>query len=448
MAGHRSRAIDTPAPPAHRQPMPTAKRAPNASIHNATFASILIKAVLSRRACLGAVLALLTAVLGCKTTPKETASTTGPWNLATLTRVPAFTWGGTQGLARELYYEGEPFEGKPTRVFAYLARPADRAQGKRPAMVLVHGGGGKAFRDWAEHWAKRGYVALAMDLSGNGPKGRLPDGGPDQADKVKFREFTESEAPDMWTYHAVSAVILGHSLLRSLPDVDANRIGLTGISWGGYLTCIVAGIDSRFKVSVPVYGCGFLGENSVWKDGSLAAMTPEARERWLRLFDPSRYVGAVRHPILFVNGTTDFAYPLDSYLKTYRLVPAAWRHVSVAVNRPHGHIWTFPEVDSFVDHALRGKPGLARIGSLETRDSRLSARVKYGGPLQETLLCYTTNTGPWQKRKWHTAPAQFKGSGGQVTAELPSQRPIVAFLALKDAKGRHMSSEHVELLEP
>ncbi len=428
--------------------MPTANSASTTSIHIATFASIATKAVLSRRACLGTGLALLATVLGCKTTSLETASTIGPWKLAPLTRVPTVTWGGTQGLAQELYYAGEPFEGKPTRVFAYLARPADRAQRKRPAMVLVHGGGGKAFRDWAEHWAKRGYVALAMDLAGNGPKGRLPDGGPDQADKVKFREFTESEASDMWTYHAVSAVILGHSLLRSLPDVDASRIGLTGISWGGYLTCIVAGLDPRFKVSVPVYGCGFLGENSVWKDGSLAAMTPEGRERWLRLFDPSHYVGAVRFPILFVNGTTDFAYPLDSYLKTYRLVPAQWRHVSLAVNRAHGHIWTFPEVDSFVDHLLQGEPSLPKVGALEKRDNRLSVRVKYGGALQETILCYTTNTGPWQKRRWHTAPAQFKGSGRQVTAELPSERPIVAFLAVKDAKGRHMSSEHVELLEP
>src|SRR5690606_6700608 len=131
-------------------------------------------------------------------------------------------------------------------------------------------------------------------LAGNGPDGRLPEGGPDQSDAVKFRNFTAAETHDMWTYHAVAAVVRGHSLLRSLPEVDKNRIGITGISWGGYLTCIVAGIDTRFKVAVPVYGCGFLGENSVWKDGSLAAMTPEARELWLREFDPSEYVGAVR----------------------------------------------------------------------------------------------------------------------------------------------------------
>src|SRR6185436_20794205 len=140
-----------------------------------------------------------------------------------------------------------------------------------------------------------------------------------------------ADTREMWTYHAVAAVVRAHSLLRSLPEVDAKRVGITGISWGGYLTCIVAGIDSRFKVAVPVYGCGFLGENSCWKDTSLAAMTPEARELWLRLFDPSHYLANVRYPMLFVNGTTDFAYPLDSYQKSYRLVPDKWRHVSVAI---------------------------------------------------------------------------------------------------------------------
>jgi dienelactone hydrolase len=67
---------------------------------------------------------------------------------------------------------------------------------------------------------------------------------------------------DHWAYHAVAAVVLGHSLIRSFPEVDASRIGVTGISWGGYLTCIVAGVDDRFRFAAPVYGCGFLGEGS------------------------------------------------------------------------------------------------------------------------------------------------------------------------------------------
>jgi dienelactone hydrolase len=369
----------------------------------------------------------------------------GPWNLSLLMKQPAVIWGTTNGLVQDLFYVGEPLLGKPTRVFAYLGRPTNAINGKRPAMVLVHGGGGKAFRDWAAHWSERGYFALAMDLAGNGAAGRLPDGGPDQADTVKFREFDKSGARDMWTYHAVAAVIRGHSLLRSLPEVDSARVGITGISWGGYLTCIAAGIDPRFKVAVPVYGCGFLGENSVWKDKALAAMSGPARASWLELFDPSHYVGGIRCPTLFVNGTTDFAYPLDSYQKTYRLVPAQWRHVSVAVDRPHGHIWTFPEVDAFVESVLNEGSPLATFGPPRVAGQELIATFLPGHDTKESLVCYTTDTGPWQNRKWQSRPAQMEGQ--QMKAVLPKNRPLVAFLAVRDSAGSHVSSEHIELSE-
>ena len=103
--------------------------------------------------------------------------------------------------------------------------------------------------------------------------------------------------------------------------VDKDRIGITGISWGGYLTCIVAGIDHELKVAVPVYGCGFLAENSAWQQsGIFDRMSPEMRARWIENFDPSRYLAGVRCPVLFVNGTNDGAYPLDSYQKSYQLV--------------------------------------------------------------------------------------------------------------------------------
>lgn len=387
---------------------------------------------------------------GCGHLGKPAA--TGPWSLRELSAAPPVQWGAAPtGRVQALFYEGVPLDGKPTRVFAYLGRPQPGSGSPKrfPAMVLVHGGGGKAFAEWADHWAKRGYVALAMDLGGQGPSGRLPDGGPEQSDLVKFRNFESADVPNMWTYHAIAAVLRGHSLLRSLPDVDPNRTGITGISWGGYLTCIAAGVDSRFKVAVPVYGCGYLGDNSVWKDTSLKAMTPEARERWLHWFDPSRYVGGARMPMLFVNGTTDFAYPLDSYLRTYRLVPEQWRQVSVAINRPHGHIWTFPEVDAFVDTALMGKPPFPRLlhtSLVGENESQLRAVLRRTGPLREVQLCYTTDTGPWQQRTWRTAPAQLDGDW--LRAELPKERPLVAFLAVKDAAGNHVSSEHVSLAGP
>ena len=386
---------------------------------------------------------LLTLLLaaGCSSI-RTTERHTGPWNLAALKRAPAAEWGGRTGLVQEVYYRGEPYRGNATRVFAYLGRPAT-GKGPFPAMVLVHGGGGKAFRDWADHWASSGYVALAMDTAGCGPNGPLPDGGPDQADTTKFRDFTDDEARDMWTYQAVSAVIRGVSLLATLPEVDRRRIGITGISWGGYLTCIVAGLDDRLKVAVPVYGCGFLGDDSLWKATSLAQMPPDARNRWLRNFDPSQYLGGVNCPILFLNGSNDFAYPLDSYRASYRLVPPVLRHVCVMLNLPHGHIWTFNEVDVFVDSVLRGGPPLPRLEQPKIDGDRVSVTVISPVPVKEVALLYTTDSGAWQKRHWQTFPAELNDN--TIVARLPRQRPLVWYVALTDERGLRVSTEHEEL---
>ncbi|MFN5799029.1 MAG: alpha/beta hydrolase family protein [Planctomyces sp.] len=371
--------------------------------------------------------------------PVTAADNTGPWDLPTLKQTPAAEFGTPDGLVRPVHYSGEPFQGKPTRIFAWYAQPS--GTGPFPGVVLVHGGGGKAFRDWALHWANRGYAALAMDLAGHGPDGRLPDGGPDQSDETKFRPFADSEAREIWSYHAVAAVIRGHSLLAAQPDVDANRIGITGISWGGYLTCLAASLDDRLKVAVPVYGCGFLADNSVWTQPRFNPMTPDLRQRWVRNFDPSSYLAQVRCPILFLNGTNDFAYPMDSYRKCCRLVPEDLRTVSIIPRLPHGHIWTFPEVDAFIDSCLKNGQKLARIGPAQQAATDVSATVQATTDIREALLHYTADDGPWQNREWKSLTATI--SDGRISATVP-ENARAWYLAVKDARGITVSGEHRE----
>ena len=367
---------------------------------------------------------------------KPQAKATGPWALEALRKPPKVTVVEEGKTLTALYYEGEPCKEKPTRVFAYLARP-EKVEGKLPAMVLVHGGGGTAFKEWAELWAKRGYVALAMDLAGQGPdRKRLPDGGPAQDDDAKFGDVPVKDA---WTYHAVAAVIRGVSLLADRADVDPQRIGITGISWGGYLTCIVAGLDDRLKIAVPVYGCGFLHEDSVWVP--TFEKMPEARRRaWVEQFDPSRYLARARMPVLFVNGTNDFAYPLGSYRKSYRLVKD--RTLCVTVNMPHGHRqgWAPVEIGLFVDqHLGKGKP-LAKVEPVRRDGNRVEAKFRSEVPVASAALHFTTDVGPWQKRKWQTREARVEKD--TIRAELPEARPLVYFLTLTDERKATVSTEH------
>jgi dienelactone hydrolase len=363
-------------------------------------------------------------------------TTTGPWNLAALRQPPKVTILTAGKVLTSLTYEGEPYRGKPTRVFAYLARP-EKVAGKLPAMVLVHGGGGTAFKQWAELWADRGYVALAMDLAGRGlDRQRLPDGGPDQDDPAKF----EADAvKDFWTYHAVAAVIRGVTLLAARPDVDPQRIGITGISWGGYLTCLVAGLDDRLKVAVPVYGCGFLHENSTWLP-TFQKMTAARRQLWVDHFEPSRYLGQAKMPMLFVNGTNDSAYPLDSYQKSYRLVPE--HTLCVTVNMPHGHRqgWAPVEIGLFVDQHLRGGKPLARIEAAQRDGDRVTVKFRAEVPVTKAALHYTADAAAWKERKWQTRAAKVEGA--TVTVELPTARPLVYFLTLADDRQATVSTEH------
>jgi dienelactone hydrolase len=362
---------------------------------------------------------------------------TGPWDVKALATPPKVTVIKEEPGLLTLTYTNVPYLGKPTQVFAYLALP--QGSGPFPAMVLVHGGGGTAYREWAELWAKRGYVALAMDLAGATPdKKRLPDGGPPQDDNTKFN-FEKVE--DAWTYHAVAAVIHGVSLLAARKDVDAERIGITGISWGGYLTCIVAGLDQRLKVAVPVYGCGFLADNSVWKKNYFDKWSPEQRENWLKHFGPERYVGQAQMPVLFVNGTNDFAYPLDSYQKTYERVKN--RTLCVTREMPHSHRagWAPVVIGAFVDQYLAKGPALAKVSRVQRDGSKVTVTFTGGGaPIQGAQLIYTTDEGEWQKRKWQTQ--DLKVEGNEVKGELPAGRPLVWFVTITDERKATVSTAH------
>ncbi len=370
------------------------------------------------------------------------------WDLERLSQPPKAEWGKTVDLVQGVYFQGEPFNGKPTRVFAYVGRPDNKVHGNGPfpAVVLVHGGGGQAFDTWARHWAQRGYVSISMDTAGCGPGKRpLPDGGPDQSGETKFREFTRNDAREMWTYHAVSDVVLSHSLIRSLPEVDAERTALTGISWGGYLTCITAGVDSRFKAAVPVYGCGFLGDNSVWKDNQLATMTDASRRLWLKLFDPGQHVGRTSCPIMFLNGTNDFAYPLDSYRKTIEQVKPELVTTAIHVKLRHGHIWTFGVVDAFIDSVLRDTPSLPRVGEPRVSDGKARATVSRLESIQKVQLHYSLDSGRWQEREWQSVDGTLHTSDKRIEAELPKQRPLTFFLQVTNKVGLKTGSNHFEL---
>jgi len=369
-----------------------------------------------------------------------------PWDRNQLARAPQWTALERPKLegVKAISFVGLPFHGKPARVFAWLGVPKVKPGEKVPAMVLIHGGGGTAFEEWVRLWVQRGYAAIAMDTCGQVPVGNYgqwfhdDQGGPPGwggFDQINWAR------EDQWTYHAVADAILAHSLIRSLPEVDSEKTGVTGISWGGYLTCIVAGVDRRFKLAVPVYGCGFYRDTIFAND--LKKLSPEAASRWQAWWDPSEYLGEADLPLLWVTGSNDFAYSLNALQASYRL-PKGSRSLCIRLRMPHGHGGAGEnpeEIRVFVDSHLRGGDPLPRIIA-SARDAA-TASVTYAArlPVVKAELNYTKDTGRWQDRKWESLPATL--TEGRASSPLPEGTRVYYF-NLFDQRNCVVSSEHEE----
>jgi dienelactone hydrolase len=395
--------------------------------------------------------------------------TSGQWDLATLEQPPAHRWIDREKGIHSLIYAGESYQGRKTEVFAYYASPATidasagkPAAGSYPAVVLIHGGGGTAFSEWVWLWARRGYAAIAMDLSGRRPpepiydpatgafvrdpgndaktRTRLEKGGPEQGHGEKFGSIGGDHTDD-WPWHAVASVVRAHSLIRSFPEIDPERTAVTGISWGGYTTCLVASVDGRFKAAVPVYGCGFLHEGESVQKPSIDALDPARRAEWVGRYDPSNHLGRCRVPILFVNGTHDIHYPLDSYQKSYALVPGE-KAIRIEPKMPHGHGpgWKPGEIGLFIDSHCRGGKPLPRLGAPEIlEDGTIRTTVQAMEPIKSATLHFTTERGLRSKREWQSLPATVAGES--ITAPALPAGTNTWFLTVTDGRGAMVSTE-------
>lgn len=349
---------------------------------------------------------------------------------------------------RSLFYEGLPFQGKPTRVFAYYGTPDVPKGTKVPAMVLVHGGGGTAFETWVRMWNARGYAAIAMDTCGSVPKGSYSAWERDeQGGSPGWGGLDQLDWPvhDQWTYHAIADVILANSLIRSFPEVDPDRIGVTGVSWGGYLTSMVSGVDSRFRFAVPVYGCGFLGESSVFVP--TVKQMGEKGQKWLSLWDPSVYLKYTKIPTLWVNGTNDFAFFMDSWLKSTQITHGP-KTLCLRVNMLHGHGWMSEipeEIHAIADHYCKGGAPLLQVTGQGRDEKNVWVKYKCSVPVKKVELNFTRDTGNWPERKWETVPGELDGKG-KVKAVLPAGTRLY-YLNLIDTRDLIVSTEHVTLAQ-
>lgn len=351
---------------------------------------------------------------------------------------------------KQLFYSGPAYRGRPTEVFACYGLP-EGASPERPVpgVVLVHGGGATALADWVALWVKRGYAAISMDTCGCVPGWSVcpwfnrdwpkhPAGGPSGWSETMHESALPAE--EQWPYHAVHAVTAAHTFLRSLPGVDSGRIGVSGISWGGVLTCLAAGVDPRYKFAVPVYGCGFFDAPGGALGHDNLRLTPELRKRWFELWDPGHRLDRVSAPMLFFSGSNDFAFPLDALQNSYRTVPGEGKRLSVRLAYPHNHTecWVEETVFDFAAAALEGRE-LPALAVPVVKDGKANCRFSAAGrKIASAALLYTRASGAFPDRVWNRL--DIPAAGGELSAALPPH-VTAFFFSLFTADGCCYSSE-------
>lgn len=384
-------------------------------------------------------------VAGGAPTPRNPAHI---WDLERLGETPRIreTQDPFRGEVTPIFIEGEPFRGRDTWCFAFYGVPEwATPECPAPGIVLAHGGEGTAYPEWVRMWVRRGYAAVCVDTCGTLPIRTPdnkwlpnPDGGPHGWGRV---EATEEPERDQWVYHAIAALMRSHSFLRSLPGVKADAIGCTGISWGGFLSCIFAATDDRLKFTVPVYGCGFNHE-----PGGLASGHPLSA-KWASLWDASAFLPFARSPMLWVDGTNDFAFSLERVRRSAALAPVP-HAFSTHLRMAHGHGTPGEgprEILAFADHHLRGRADIVRVGESHVNNGRLEAEFKANGRnVVRAELLYTLDGADvkWPERHWHFSEAELDEGRTVASAALP-HGAAEAIINLVTDDGLVFSTPHV-----
>ena len=134
-----------------------------------------------------------------------------------------------------------------TKLYAQIIKPANFDPAKKyPVIVDVYGGpqvqnirnewGGSNFL-WAEMMAQKGFVIFSLDNRGSYGRGHT-------FETPIYHQFGKVELEDQ---------LAGVAYLKTLPYVDASRVGIWGWSYGGYMTLYaLANAPDVFKVGAAV----------------------------------------------------------------------------------------------------------------------------------------------------------------------------------------------------
>jgi dipeptidyl aminopeptidase/acylaminoacyl peptidase len=252
-----------------------------------------------------------------------------------LTRTNPQVDGWKLGTEREIQWKSTK-DGKT--IHGVLVLPPDYQAGKRyPTIVHLHGGPEEA---WTTGWHGSWYNYAAM-ISSHGYVVLLPNPrGSDGAGPA----FAEDNFQD-WGGGDYQDVIDGVDSLIAQGITDADRMGVGGWSFGGFMTSWVVTHTNRFKVGMVGAGVTDLSTMATTTDISPSYQNgyfgPFAVSR--KLYDahsPVRYIDQCQTPVLVLHGEADPRVPVSQGEEFYNGLRLLGRDVRMVLYPREPHIFT------------------------------------------------------------------------------------------------------------
>ncbi|RMF08323.1 MAG: S9 family peptidase [Candidatus Neomarinimicrobiota bacterium] len=191
------------------------------------------------------------------------------------------------------------FQNGEQRLQGWLVLPPDFDGSRRYPMILnIHGGPrcqyGRTFYHEMYVLAAAGYVVFYMNPRGS----------------QGYGEAFADAITGQWGEPAMSDLMAGVDYVLSLGFVDANRLGVTGGSYGGYMTNWIVTHTDRFAAAVTqrcvsdlrsMFGNSDVGWDLAYEFGG----PPWEEEDTYRHWSPITYIERCRTPLLIIHSEND-----------------------------------------------------------------------------------------------------------------------------------------------
>ena len=352
-------------------------------------------------------------------------------------------------LVEELFLRLSYGEQEPDFIYCAVARP-EMAAGAVPVVLVFHGGGGHASPALALATARRhpGMAAVAMDYNGQfmpGTEGKVTRWKSVTKEMLAPRLDLVPDARNWPMHRYVLAARRTIDYLETQPWADRNRIGAVGISYGGWVALLLAGVDSRVKCVATGVSAGGAGLTAGRSALPLRWEPAEQRSLWLANYEPLAHARQTRAAVFFQLAANDLFFWLNGAAKNLEALAEKTGWV-IRPNSNHGV--GGPEVPNtaapaFMRHILADGPPLPEVRDFRASDDGQAYSWSAIGPRKITRAVLSWSPGnPVSPAKYWI---EFPGvtDGGRWSARLPeefSQLAGEAFVNVADEEGLVVSS--------